>query len=460
MGASQQDKVTILNMLEYMGAWQWYDSQVEHAKGTTQTKKKKQVGRRGAAIAVMNRIQEGAAHCADNGSWMRGVGRITLEEDECGLSLMRGGESITARQRELQRRRIHMQLSRGQKLCTQIVGKLGLGILFDQKIWKYTKSSIANIDNMVKRILEDKEHKKLLDILEPQLKLLIEEGTPDLAAFFENLVDSRLVTDNELRELQVEFPLESRSLPDATLDTAIDHLVELVSTKVLNKATPESGDTVAINGSVELSCEIFNRLRPGEWLDSWTIMALMQISDRPAFVKYDLSIPLDESGSDGQIRPIKRPLASWAKKIAQHRREAKDDFGEACPLVYFCPINHGNKHFTLLEINERKQVICHYDSMADSNTILGVKESRLAGLVRGEFKNLRYSYIEVPTPQQAKDDDWSCGIRVVWNFRQLANDLPIREQDPKLMALEMVEGLQASVEDRTMIRYKRRHRVK
>jgi hypothetical protein len=124
-------------------------------------------------------------------------------------------------------------------------------------------------------------------------------------------------------------------------------------------------------------------------------MALMQISDRPAFVKYDLSILLDESGSDGQIWLIKRPLASWAKKIAQHRQEAKDDFGEACPLVYFCPINHGNKHFTLLEINERKQVICYYDLIADSNTILGVKESRLAGLVRGEFKNLRYSYIKV-----------------------------------------------------------------
>jgi hypothetical protein len=135
MGASQQDKVTILNMLEYMGAWQWYDSQVEHAKGTTQTKKKKQVGRRGAAIAVMNRIQEGPVHSEDNGSWMRGVGRIIVEEDECGLSSMSGRESITARQRELQRRRIHMQLSRGQKLCTQIVGKLGLGILFDQKIW-------------------------------------------------------------------------------------------------------------------------------------------------------------------------------------------------------------------------------------------------------------------------------------------------------------------------------------
>ncbi|KAL2793949.1 hypothetical protein BJX66DRAFT_305135 [Aspergillus keveii] len=261
------------------------------------TRKKKQVGRRGAAITVMNRIQEGAAYCVDNRSCMRGVGRITLEEDEYGLLLMRERESITIRQRELQRRRIHM---------------------------KYTKSSIAKIDNM--------------------------KGTPDLATFFKDLVDTRLMIDNKLRELQVEFPVQSRSLPDATLETAINHLVELVSTKVLNKATPESGDIVVINSSMELSCEIFNRLRPGE---------------------------------------------CWAKKIAQHHREAKDDFGEACPLVYFCLINHGNKHFTLLEINERKQVICYYDSMADSDTILGVKESRLAGLVKGEFKNLKFSYIKV-----------------------------------------------------------------
>jgi hypothetical protein len=174
----------------------------------------------------------------------------------------------------------------------------------------------------------------------------------------------------------------------------IDHLVELVSTKVLNKATPESGDTVAINGSVELSCEIFNRLCPGKWLDSWTIMALMQISDRPAFVKYDSSIPLDET-SDGQIRPIKRPLDGWAKKIARHRREAKDEFGDACPLVYFCLINHENKHFTLLEINERKRMICHYDSMADPDTILGVKKSRIEPLVMERFGSLKFSYREV-----------------------------------------------------------------
>jgi hypothetical protein len=124
-------------------------------------------------------------------------------------------------------------------------------------------------------------------------------------------------------------------------------------------------------------------------------MALMQISDRPAFVKYGPSIPLDETRSDGQIRPIKRPLAGCVKKIAEHRREAKEAFGKACPLVYFCPINHGNKHFTLLEINERKRVICHYDPMADPDTILGVKESRLATLVKKEFKSFKFSYSEV-----------------------------------------------------------------
>lgn len=41
MGTSQQNNVTILNMLEYMGAWEWYDSQVSLAQATILTKKKK-----------------------------------------------------------------------------------------------------------------------------------------------------------------------------------------------------------------------------------------------------------------------------------------------------------------------------------------------------------------------------------------------------------------------------------
>jgi hypothetical protein len=42
------------------------------------------------------------------------------------------------------------------------------------------------------------------------------------------------------------------------LDTVINHLVELISIKVLNKATPESGNIVIINSSIELPYKIFN----------------------------------------------------------------------------------------------------------------------------------------------------------------------------------------------------------
>lgn len=59
------------------------------------------------------------------------------------------------------------------------------------------------------------------------------------------------------------------------------------------------------------------------------------------------------------------------------------------------------------------------------------------------------------TPQQ--DDSWSCGVRVVWNFRRLANNLPIGEWNttlsPERMKMEIVEGFAACIEGRAMKRY-------
>jgi hypothetical protein len=40
MGVSRTRKTTILNLLEYMGAWEWYDRQVKLSQGTIRTKKK------------------------------------------------------------------------------------------------------------------------------------------------------------------------------------------------------------------------------------------------------------------------------------------------------------------------------------------------------------------------------------------------------------------------------------
>jgi hypothetical protein len=136
-GSSANRKVTILNMLEYIGAWEWYDGQVKLSQATVRTKKNKPVNRRGAAIHVLNKMQSLQTRTEQPGKWVSGVGRIdmTKEEDNSGMSRESCDASITEKIRHSQRRRISMQLSRGQKLSTKLVKELGIGILFLPEIW-------------------------------------------------------------------------------------------------------------------------------------------------------------------------------------------------------------------------------------------------------------------------------------------------------------------------------------
>lgn len=125
MGESRKDRGTIQNMLEYIGAWEWYSIQVELAKKTVTTKKNKPVKQRGAAKHVMDQIQN---------RWIGGVGTVTLQEGSSYYQAGSGPASISAEAKHLQRNRISMQLNRG-KLCAKLVKELGLGILFDENIW-------------------------------------------------------------------------------------------------------------------------------------------------------------------------------------------------------------------------------------------------------------------------------------------------------------------------------------
>lgn len=135
-GSSENNKVTILNMLEYMGAWEWYNSQIKLAQATICTKKNKPVDRRGAAIHVLNQMQKMQIDATGQGSWISGVGRVTLEDDKSDVLLIESGKvSITEQAKQVRRKRISVQLSRGQKLSTQLVKELGFGILFSPRIW-------------------------------------------------------------------------------------------------------------------------------------------------------------------------------------------------------------------------------------------------------------------------------------------------------------------------------------
>lgn len=133
-GWFQNQKITILNMLEYIGAWEWYDAQVKLTQSTIRTKKNKPVDRRGAAIHVLDGMQGLPTMNDQYGKCIRNVGRITFGEERnesCDLA----DDSITEKNTQLMRRRINMQLSRGNKLSTKLVKELGLGILFSPNIW-------------------------------------------------------------------------------------------------------------------------------------------------------------------------------------------------------------------------------------------------------------------------------------------------------------------------------------
>ncbi|KAL4869551.1 hypothetical protein BDV12DRAFT_196177 [Aspergillus spectabilis] len=457
MGTSRQRQVTILNMLEYMGAWEWYDAQVRLAQRKISTRKGRQVDRRGAAIHVLDEMQNTQMNVEGQGRWISGVGLVALNQDELSHELTGNPASIIESDRRQQRKHLSMQLSRGQKLSTKLVKELGFGILFSKRIWEYTKMSTKNLDDLVHSVQADPQHKELLQILGLQLERLVNNGSPDFREFLTGLKEGGLISEDEAQELQVTFPLEDEALPTGKLDAAVDRLVEGVKAKVLDQTTLDSTDTLAVNGSMELESTILQHLRQGERLDAWTILAAMQISDRPAFVRHDKSIPLDEIIEVEPVkrtRPFRRPLAEWAKKISKYRRQAKDTFGDTVPLVFFCPINHTDSHYTLLEINERERVIRHYDSLADRN---GVGKTRISKLVQEEFGALKFSFQEAPTPQQ--NDAWSCGIRVIWNFQRLSNGLPIggwdKRLNPEPMTLEIVEGLITCVEDNAMERYRR-----
>jgi hypothetical protein len=156
-------------------------------------------------------------------------------------------------------------------------------------------------------------------------------------------------------------------MPTGSLDTPVDSLIADVSSKIFGKPVLEKGDSVMVDGRVEISCDTFNKLRRGEWLDNWMVFAGIQMSDKPYFVKCGHSIPFNEPfGRTGGMQHAPRPLARWRRTI-----EAQEQYGQNI-LVHLCPLNVNSNHFTLLEINEREKGIYHYDSKAE-----GVVDGRI-----------------------------------------------------------------------------------
>ena len=165
----------------------------------------------------------------------------------------------------------------------------------------------------------------------------------------------------------------------------MDRSREDVRSKVLGQRKLEDDDGVAVNGGVELFCNVFDKLRSDNWFDVWLLRAGMQMSDKVSFVRYRSGFYLNQTERFGKsgTRRVSRPLAGWRKTIDKFRTDGQTLEGQRVPPVYLCPVFIERIHFTLLEINERVYTIFHYELMACEAIVSGrIEPSRVGKIVQ------------------------------------------------------------------------------
>ncbi|KAH7330029.1 hypothetical protein BKA65DRAFT_480195 [Rhexocercosporidium sp. MPI-PUGE-AT-0058] len=126
--------------------------------------------------------------------------------------------------------------------------------------------------------------------IDEQVRLLAEEGRPDLSHFLDSLESRSIAPSKEISSLRAAYGLEKEPVPQSCLDTALDRVVEGVS-HVFGKHSLGENDSVIVDGAVELSGGVFDRLRSREWLNG-----------------------------NGEVTPISKPFGRWRKKIDSFTR--------------------------------------------------------------------------------------------------------------------------------------------
>jgi len=117
------------------------------------------------------------------------------------------------------------------------------------------------------------------------------------------------------------------------------------------------------------------------------IMTSLQMLNKPFFVRYGESIPLDKFESSDRVSTrlisISKSLTRWRKTIESFNSQAQIQHGQGILLMYFCSLSRNTNHFTLLEINEQEKRIYHYDSMANQDIINGkIKQTQMGNIVQ------------------------------------------------------------------------------
>jgi Ulp1 protease family, C-terminal catalytic domain len=104
-------------------------------------------------------------------------------------------------------------------------------------------------------------------------------------------------------------------------------------------------------------------------------------SDKCEFPSIFVKAPVNDIGRHGRMRLIKNPFKAWGEDITELRRKAEVGLECHIPLIFYSPIHYTDSHFMLLEIDDDKKMIHHYDSLAEPTTVNGMKKTRIATLV-------------------------------------------------------------------------------
>ncbi|TPX11397.1 uncharacterized protein E0L32_007816 [Thyridium curvatum] len=376
-GEARTQKSTIFNLVGYMGFSVWLEKQMEAFEPPLT---KRGTARKRVATPFLNSLLMEAEHSTEL------VVRSAAENSPTS-NLSRTPMNVTSHQR----RQIIGKANKGRKL-RDMVSKVGLGILLRRDIWSYQKLSGEDFQRRLDReFWLDARKGRLLPLLDEQVTILIKEGNTNLSLFLASLESSGI-----RRGIGIQWGCAGRD------PHGLDSLL-----RALNQVLEGSDShNLMVRDKIEVPLTSFDNLRPGRWLDMWLIAAAIELTDKPSWVRCGLSVPLHQL-KEGECVPIEKPFGLWRKKIDSSRTEHMDDEKQ----VYLCPLNINNNHFTLLEINERTEMIYHYDSIAGMDVRLGKEETTpVQQLVeQAEFHDLGLTY------QEAQEDSSSCGLMVIHN---------------------------------------------
>lgn len=239
---------------------------------------------------------------------------------------------------EKRRKTLNTHLTRGRK-WNSLVYEFGFGFLF-KDAWALAKSSESSLVELVSQLHGDTEKRAVLALLSEQMDMLLENGRTDAAVF-----RCALKKQDLLHTLPV--------LPDSLMPVVSQEIASLQDE--MKQAVPV-GKLLVKGTGYQFPVDILDRIDGTQWFNDTLILLCLHLADRLSYVRVGFSIPIHQQTGKGKILP--RPFQKAMLQIKQWNSTEHDPSGS---LVCFFPLwQHGN-HFSLLEINQKEDVIYHYD---------------------------------------------------------------------------------------------------